>query len=300
MKIDRLMGIITTLQQQKKVTAPYLAAKFEVSRRTISRDIDDICKAGIPLVTTQGGGGGISIMEGFQLDTTVLTAEELQSVFIGLKSLDSVSNTSYSTKLARKLGGDAAPLADCIRIDLSSYYKDSLAAKIEQLKEAMDGHKLVRFHYYYSKGEEDRRVEPYRIVFKWSSWYLFGFCTGRQDFRLFKLNRLWELCVLDTAFAPREIPGEKARLGSHITDDYFVTALYDPDVKYRLVEERGPGSFTVQEDGRLYTRWGFSDPESTVLWFLGFGDKVEVVEPREMRDRIRTMAEKIRDRHTGT
>ena len=164
----------------------------------------------------------------------------------------------------------------------------------------MDGHKLVRFHYYYSKGEADRRVEPYRIVFKWSSWYLFGFCTGRQDFRLFKLNRLWELCVLDTAFAPREIPGEKARLGSHITDDYFVTALYDPDVKYRLVEERGPGSFTVQEDGRLYTRWGFSDPESTVLWFLGFGDKVEVVEPREMRDRIRTMAEKIRDRHTGT
>ncbi len=203
-----------------------------------------------------------------------------------------MSNTSYSTKLARKLGGDAAPLADCIRIDLSSYYKDSLAAKIEQLKEAMDGHKLVRFHYYYSKGEADRRVEPYRIVFKWSSWYLFGFCTGRQDFRLFKLNRLWELCVLDTAFAPREIPGEKARLGSHITDDYFVTARStipmsntawwrnagrDPS-RYRQTAGCIPGGVSAIRRAR---RCGFG------LRRQGRGRGAA-----EMRDRIRTMAEK--------
>ena len=102
MKIYRLIGIITILQQQKTVTAPYLAEKFEVSRRTISRDIEDICRAGIPLVTTQGAGGGISIMEGFRLDTTVFTKQELAAILTGLKSLDSVSRSAVGEELDRK------------------------------------------------------------------------------------------------------------------------------------------------------------------------------------------------------
>ena len=105
MKIDRLIGIITTLQQKKNVTAPYLAEKFEVSRRTINRDIEDICKAGIPIVTTPGANGGISIMEGFSLDTTIFTEQELAAIFTGLKSLDSVSSSATAEKLAQKFGG---------------------------------------------------------------------------------------------------------------------------------------------------------------------------------------------------
>ena len=94
MKIDRLIGILSILLQREKVTAPYLADKFEVSRRTISRDIEDICMAGIPIVTARGAGGGISIMEGFRMDKTLLTSREMQSILAGLRSLDSVSGTS--------------------------------------------------------------------------------------------------------------------------------------------------------------------------------------------------------------
>ena len=131
MKIDRLIGIITTLQQKKIVTAPYFAEKFEVSRRTINRDIENICKAGIPIVTTQGVNGGISIMDGFSLDTTVFTEQELAAIFTGLKSLDSVSNSASAEKLAQKIGGSSAiRLADNMVIDLSSFYKDDLATKL--------------------------------------------------------------------------------------------------------------------------------------------------------------------------
>ena len=148
MKIERLIGIITILQQQKRVTAPYLAEKFEVSRRTINRDIDDICKAGIPIVTTQGVNGGISIMEGFSLDTTVFTEQELTAIFTGLKSLDSVSNSASAEKLAQKIGGDSAiKLADNMIIDLSSFYKDDLALKIDVIKQAMKESKCISFHY---------------------------------------------------------------------------------------------------------------------------------------------------------
>ena len=283
MKIDRLIGIITTLQQKKMVTAPYLAAKFEVSRRTINRDIEDICKAGIPIVTTQGINGGISIMEGFSLDTTVFTEQELTAIFTGLKSLDSVSHSASAEKLAQKISGSSAiKLTDHMVIDLSSFYKDDFASKIEQIKFAIRESRCIAFHYYYNKGEADKLIEPYLIVFKWSDWYLFGFCTERQDFRMYKLRRLWNLQITDVSYTIREIPEEKKQFDSHITDDYIISAVYDPSVKYRLIEEYGPACFVKQKDGKLYTEWGFTTQNSAVEWFLSFGDKVKVLSPPEM------------------
>ena len=283
MKIDRLIGIITTLQQKKIVTAPYLAEKFEVSRRTINRDIEDICKAGIPIVTTQGANGGISIMEGFSLDTTVFSKQELAAIFTGLKSLDSVSNSASAEKLAQKIGGSSAiRLADNMVIDLSSFYKDDLAAKIDRIKQAMKESKCITFHYCYNKGEADKLIEPYLIVFKWSDWYVFGFCKERQDFRLYKLRRLWDLQITDESFVVRDIPQEKKQFGAHMTDDYVIIAVYDASVKYRLVEEYGHNSFIEQEDGMLYTEWGFTKTEAAVEWFLSFGNKVKVLGPPEM------------------
>lgn len=296
MKIYRLIGIITTLQQKKTVTAPYLAKKFEVSRRTINRDIEEICKAGIPLVTTQGAGGGISIMEGFSLDTTVFTEQELAAILTGLKSLDSVSRSASGENLARKFGGgQALRLSDHMAIDLASHYKDELASKLEQIRSAIETSRCIAFHYYYVKGETDKLIEPCQIVFKWSDWYVFGFCRQRRDFRLYKLRRLWNLQVTAESFTPREIPEEKRCFGSHMKDDYMVRAVYDPCVKYRLVEEHGPACYTKQDDGRLYAEWGFTTREQAVEWFLGFGPRVKVIGPPEMVERMKEVLDAARD-----
>ncbi len=296
MKIYRLIGIITTLQQKKTVTAPYLAEKFQVSRRTINRDIEDICKAGIPLVTTQGAGGGISIMEGFSLDTTVFAKQELAAILTGLKTLDSVSRSASGESLARKIGaGPALQLSDHMLIDLASHYKEDLASKLEQVKSAIEASRCIAFRYYYEKGETDKLIEPCLAVFKWSDWYVFGFCRQRQDFRLYKLRRLWGLRITEESFSPREIPKEKMRFGSHMTDDYIVAAVYDPSVKYRLVEEYGPDCFTVQEDGGLYTEWGFTTIERALEWFLGFGPKVKVLGPEEMVVRMKAALDAARN-----
>lgn len=295
MKMERLIGIITTLQQNKKVTAPFLAEKFEVSRRTINRDIEDICRAGIPIVTTQGKGGGISLMEGFSLDTTVFTEQELSAVFTGLKTLDSVSVSSSADQLAQKIGGNSAiTFSEHMTIDLSSFYKNDLTSKMEQLKTAIREHRCIAFHYYYNKGEADKLIEPYLIVFKWSDWYVFGFCRERRDFRMYKLRRLWELNITEETYEVRDIPEEKKQFGSHMTDDYFITAIYDASVKYKLVEEYGPESFTVMDDGKLYTKWGFTNKNEAVSWFLGFGDKVKVIEPPEMVEKMRSAIQSVK------
>lgn len=235
-------------------------------------------------------------MDGFSLDTTVFTERELAAIFTGLKSLDSVSRSASAEKLAQKIGGDSAiRLADSMVVDLSSFYKDDLAAKIDQIKRAIAESRCVTFHYCYSKGEADKQIEPYLLVFKWSDWYVFGFCKERQDFRMYKLRRLWNLQIADASFTVREIPEEKKQFGSHIADDYVVTAVYDASVKYRLVEEYGHNSFTEMEDGKLYTEWGFTTQKGAVEWFLSFGNKAKVLGPPEMVEAMKSTLNSIKD-----
>lgn len=123
MKIDSQIGILSILLQKDTVTASYLAEQFEVSRRTINRDIEDLCKDGIPVVTKQGINGGISIMEDYKLDKTLFTQREIQDILAGLRSLDSVNGTNRYAKLKEKLSVGSSDFMvgnQSVLIDLSS------------------------------------------------------------------------------------------------------------------------------------------------------------------------------------
>lgn len=295
MKIDRLIGIITVLLQNEKVTAPWLAEKFEVSRRTINRDIEDICRAGIPVVTTQGYEGGISIAEGYKLDKNVFTTEELKAIFIGLKSMDSVSNVSYTKRLADKLtgAGGACTLADSILIDLSTHYKNSLAPKIELLQEAISRQRCTEFRYYYNKGESERTLEPYLLIFRWASWYVLGFCRVRGEFRMFKLNRISELRMTEEEFDRRELPAEAMDFEKACAGQTRMLVRFDAAVKYRLVEDYGTESFSEQEDGSLLFSFPYLNEDEIARWLLSFGGSMEVLEPKALRERVVRDAEAI-------
>ncbi|WP_138262028.1 helix-turn-helix transcriptional regulator [[Clostridium] hylemonae] len=299
MKIDRLIGILSVLLQQEKVTAPYLADKFEVSRRTVNRDIEDLCKAGIPLVTTQGSGGGISIMEGYKLEKTLLTSAEMQAILTGLKSLDSVAGTSRYRQLMEKLDVRSTTLASNshILIDLSSYYKTTLAPKIEMIQDAIENRRYITFHYYAPKGESVRKIEPCLLVFQWSSWYVRGYCTDREDHRLFKLNRMLELKVLPEQFPKREEEPYELDADSAYDRQIPVKAVFVPEMRWRLIEEYGADSFTELEDGRLLFQFDFADEENIFSWILSFADKVELLEPARLRIRLLNIAEGIRSKY---
>lgn len=302
MKIDRMIGILSILLQREKVTAPYLAEKFEVSRRTIQRDIDGLCRAGIPLVTTQGANGGISIMDGYKIDRTLLTSSELQAILAGLRSLDSVSGTNRYAQLMEKLAAGASGLLtgdQHILIDLSSWYKASLAPKIETIHGAINNRKQISFAYYAPGGESVRTIEPYDLIFQWSSWYVWGWCRMRQDFRLFKLNRMTGLRVGD-AFLPRPVPLPDLSPETVCPPVYDVRALVQPEHKWRLVEEFGVDSFTVQPDGTLLFAFGFLDQGSIVRWIASFGGDAVLLEPKELRHEIAAFAEQLQKNHSDS
>lgn len=302
-KVDRLLGIITVLLQKEKATAPYLAEKFEVSRRTILRDIDDICKAGIPIITKQGGNGGISILDGYKLDKNLLTGDEMQNIIAGLKSLDSVSTTSTINRLVEKLlpnkesiesqRDNKLLIKDSIIIDLSSHYKNSLSEKIELIKSAINQSKLVKFDYYNVKGKSSRSIEPYFITFKWSAWYVFGYCLEREDFRTFKLNRLWELTCQEEVYIPRDVPMERRNLDNCFSDNQKVQILFDSSSQYRLIDEYGLNCFSTLENGKLLLEVGYTNEEYMISWILGFGDKAEVISPIVLREKISAIIRNI-------
>lgn len=302
MKLDRMIGILAVLLQKEKVTAPWLAEKFEVSRRTINRDIERLCMAGIPIVTTRGADGGISIMEGYAIDRTLLTSSDMQAVLAGLRSLDSVSGTNRYAQLMEKLLPGASDLLagdPHILIDLSSWYRAALAPKIELFHGAIESGRLVSFSYHAPSGESRRTVEPYDLIFQWAGWYLWGWCRTREDFRLFKLNRMTEL-ELSGSFEKRPAPLPDLSQEKVFPHVFQVRARIEPEYKWRLIEEYGAGSFSIQADGSLLFTFGFADKTSVIGWIASFGGGAELLEPVELRSELARFGEKIREKHLNT
>lgn len=300
MKIDRLIGILSILLQKDTVTAPDLAEKFEVSRRTINRDIEDLCKAGIPIVTRQGAGGGISIMDNYKIDRTLINQAEMQDILAGLRSLDSVNGTNRYGQLMEKLSVGSSDFLvgnQSVLIDLSSWYKESLAPKIELIRAAIDVRKELLFTYYSPRGESVRHIEPYYLIFRWSSWYVWGWCKMREDFRLFKLNRMEDVRMSEEVFVRRkadvpDLNGERIFPGG-----IRVKALFEPECKWRLVEEFGTECFRETEDGKLLFQADYTDKENLITWLMTFRDKVELLEPEEIRTELIACFERIRRRY---
>ena len=295
MKIDRLVGILTVLLRQGSATAPELAARFEVSRRTISRDVEDLCRAGIPLVTTQGYGGGISIAEGYRLRPDLLTREELETLLAGLGGMGTVTRGPHITTLLEKL----PPGEGAIAIDLASHYQGSLTGKIALLRQCIREKRLVTFRYWYRKGACQREVEPYRLLYRWRDWYLWGWCRLRQDYRLFKLSRLWEP-EAGPPFPGRELPPGEPDPDRYLREGAIhLKALFAPEAAYRLVEEYGPGSWTETEKGLLLER-DFSGWENMAEWILSFGSQAEVLEPPALREELRQTSARLLAKYGGT
>lgn len=299
MKIDRLIGILSILLQRDRVTASELAEKFEVSRRTIVRDIEDLSKAGIPVSASQGRGGGISVMEGFKIDRTLLSVEEMKAILTGLQGLDSVSESSRYRRLIDKLDAEntvraasAVGAGNSIIVDLSSWDKNAVSPKLETIKQAIESIKKISFMYYSPERTERRKIEPYRLVFQWASWYVWGFCTKRNDYRMFKLTRMTDLTV-GKKFVPREIPAYSCDKLRHTKGEIAVKVRFDSSVKWRLVDEFGAEYLTEDEDGSITLDFTWSDVPSFYAYIAGFRDAAEIISPEEYRKEFSELLEKM-------
>ena len=296
MKIDRQIGILSILLQKEKVKAGELAEKFEVSTRTIARDIEDISMAGIPIVAERGSCGGLSIMEGFSIDKTLLTSFEMQGIIAGLKGLDSVSETGRYRQLMDKLSPDSVRVNDII-IDISGWDKTAVSDKIEFVRTAIGNCEKISFMYYSPSGESNRIIEPYSLIFQWSNWYVWGWCEKREDYRMFKLTRLAELKLAGEKFERREIPEYSCDKLRHTNGGIEAEVMFDKSVKWRVIDEFGTELPDFDEDGSARLTFTWSDVPSFYQYILSFGDKAEIISPDEYRREFGELLKKILEKY---
>ncbi len=296
MQINRLFETVYILLDKKTVTAKELAERFEVSTRTILRDIDALSAAGIPIYTTQGKGGGISLMDHFVLNKSVISEEEQNEILFALKSMGTVRNLDAGHTLDKLKSLFQKENTDWIDIDYSNWGSPVTERQnFNLLKQAVLKRQVIECEYLNRYGQRrHRKVEPLRIVFKSHSWYLQGFCLEKQDYRIYKLTRMRELTVCDEYFE-RELPPD-VKLDNTNTEGMEFTCVelkFSQEVAYRVYDEYDDRRIAVNEDGSLTASADYPYDEWVVGHILSFGDYVEVLKPEFVRKDIAKRAENI-------
>ena len=288
MQESRLFRIIYYLLYKVKSTAPELAEKFEVSVRTIYRDIDIISSMGIPVYAMQGKGGGITLLDNFVLDKSLLSTREKEQILMALQGII-VTEPNNSDELLTKLGSlFQTKNTNWIEVDFSNWVKRNPSQDIFQLmKSAIFSRNVISFQYFSSNRESTkRRVEPLKLVFKSKDWYLYGFCLIRNDYRFFKLTRIKEMEIQAEVYS-REIPST-CSIGKQmdIQNAIAVTLKFDQDMAFRVYDEFAEG-VTEDKQGNLYVRTNLPDSDTLYSYLFSFADSVEIVEPENIREQVK-------------
>lgn len=292
MRDSRLFRILYYILEKGKVTANELSEKFEVSVRTIYRDIDVISSAGIPIYATQGKGGGIEIADDFVLKKSLLSEKEQEQILVALKGLEGI-NKQYENELLTKLSAFfKIKNTNWIEVDFTNWQRGNEYDELfNDIKSAIINKNIIRFTYFSSnKKETSREVKPIRLLFKGWDWYVYTFCLLRNEFRYFKLSRIRDLKILDENF---EDSYEDVVLIKKMEykDTVHVKLKFDRKVAFRVYDEMG--DIKEDEEGNLYAEIELPNDYNLYNYIFSFGESVEVLEPIEIRNNIRDMINKM-------
>jgi len=296
MKNSRLFEILYLLVERRSITAWELAERFEVSERTIYRDVDALSAAGIPVYAQRGRGGGIRLMDQFVLDRMLLSPEQQDEVLLALQAVLGVQRAGYErdtlsklSALFRRQGGD------WLEVDFAGWGGgEQERVNFQFAKEAILSRRRLDFTYYSSAGERtQRRTEPAKLVFKSGCWYLQAFCLTRQDWRVFRLGRMEDPALEEERYTPRPAPAALEPESPAEGREVRLKLRFQPEAAYRVLDFFHPSQVTREAEGRLLVDCAFPEDGWVLAFLLSFGDRVEVLEPDDWRKRLARESKKI-------
>lgn len=293
MQINRLFGIIYLLLENRTMTAKALGEHFEVSPRTIYRDVETLSVAGIPIYMSKGKGGGISLLPDFVLNKAVLTTKEKHDLLSSLKAVAAI-DLSESNSVLKKLEGLLGEAKnDWIEVDFSTWGHGAYETDLfNQIKRAILSKKVVFFTYASGRQERlGREVEPLKLYYKGGSWYLYGYCRKRADYRFFKLRRIKELQVLEVEF--QRMPPEEILLQEDVFQEELIplTLKLKPELAYRVYDEFE--SYDLAPDGSFIVTMDYPNREWLFNFLISFGEGCQVLSPLTVRDEMKIKIQAI-------
>lgn len=297
MSVSRLFEIVYLLLERKSMTAQALAGRFEVSVRTIYRDVDALSSAGVPIYATPGRNGGVALMEHYVLDRAAFSENEQRQLLTALQSLPGGIGNEAGETLSKLSALFRRDEPNWLLVDMSRWGSAGPdQEKFDRLKSAILEQRVLAFTYVSTYGQTTaRRVLPARMVFKGQAWYLQGFCLAKEDYRTFKVTRILALQVtgehFDRPLSPPPIEGEGIPADAPVAVP--VLLRFSPYMAYRVYDEFDEGCVVREEDGSLLVRVAFPEDSWLYGYLLSFGLGVEVLAPPELSTRLGALAQKI-------
>lgn len=302
--INRLIGIIYILLNKGTVTASELAERFEVSVRTVYRDVEQLSMAGIPVYARKGKNGGISLTENFVLNKMVISEEEQKSILSALASLRETGALREEETLRRLGDFFQAEVPDWVAIDFSDWggrQKDTFGL----LRKAILEKYLLEFDYYGQYGDMSHRtVEPVQLVYKEYAWYLRAFCRKRQAMRFFKVLRMKRVEMLEKHFEGNpekymeyekrnaETNGDSQERKKKI-ETFEIVFQVKKSEAYRVYDKFEEDEITILPNGDFQISINYPVDDWTYGLILSFGPSAKVISPEaakvEMRKRLGEM-----------
>lgn len=302
MKIDRLMGITIYLLRHGRTSAKKLSREFEVSVRTIMRDMDTLCQAGIPIQSTCGVEGGFEILDTYVMEKQMADGRDYEFILTALKGFASAYEDKNIQKTIDKIGLLSGGAEHPLDLDLSVVQENSESnEKIRLLEEAVRKRQIVSFLYTNNANEEkEQQTEPVGVIYKWYNWYLIGYSEKYMDYCMYKLVRMEQLTMTEKRNT-REHSMQKAleriehAKGKESEQETIrVKLLGKPGIKAKC-KEYLKGSITKEyENGEF--EFCFTVPEKEFFWYgvvLSFGNDAKILEPQRVAERIVTTCHEV-------
>ena len=287
---NRLFEIVYILMQKKKTTAKELADRFEVSTRTIYRDIETLSGANIPIYASKGKDGGIGLLDEYILNKTILSEEEQNQILFALQGMKKVKGQDEKDILEKLSILFNKKINDWIKIDFSNW-GNIQEERFDIIKSAILNKQLVQFIYYNSNGEENNRiVEPLQIWFKDKSWYLISYCKLKEDYRIFKIARIKEIKILEEHFE-RELPKEEEK-EKHNFKMIELELEINKAMTYRVYDEFESKEITKKEDGNFIIKVKYPENEWIYGYILSFGEYAKILNPAYVKNIIKDKLQK--------
>lgn len=289
--VNRLLGMIYLLMNKGTVKASELAERFEVSDRTIYRDVETLSMAGIPVYAKKGRNGGISLTERFVLDKLLVTEEEQRQILAAMESLIETGAEPETETLSKLEDFFRVKSQSWVAIDFSDWsgYRKEL---FETLRRAILQRKPLKFDYYGQHGEMTKRtVEPVQLLFKDYTWYLRAYCRERQAMRMFKALRMKRVGMLEEHFelgsrhwemesgaSQPEPPGQEVLT--------LVTARIRKSEAYRVYDHFEEDEISIAENGDFIVNIKSNLDDWTYGKFLSYGAAAEILSPECVRQEM--------------
>ena len=297
MKVERLYAITVYLLNHGLTSANELAKHFEVSLRTIQRDIDSLCIAGIPVVSLAGANGGYEIAEKYKLDNHFATSDDYSYILAALKGFVSATADANAAHTLENITQLHEQQNQSIILDFS-VLREGEQQTLQTLQSAIAKKRMVSFIYTNNDNEtRTHKVEPVAVVYRWYAWYLLAWSNVKKDYRNYKLVRMSNLKITDEPLTKQHESAEIILKKAEKTDSRKYTELLlkcKPEAKARVHEYLKATAVKELADGGALMK--LTVVENEQLWLgtlLSLGNAVEVLEPPEIRTRLKEAAEKI-------